>query len=154
MSTTNLTVDVHDVPSTFTSTLIETTCLSFTVFAHALFVVGQPRAPTKGPLATSADRQSPQRVRSVPHWGSSNDLVHPIVLWVVTKLSKVNTTTTAGALMRDATKCRFCWTAATQRLSSADINPCEHWADLKIYPRRYSFFSKVTQLKDEWWCEL
>ena len=48
---------------------------------------------------------------------SSNDLVHPIVLWVVTKWSKVNTTatTTAGALMRDATKCRLY--TATQRLS-------------------------------------
>ena len=36
---------------------------------------------------------------------SSNDFVHPIVVWVVTKWSKVNTmaTTTAGALMRDAT---------------------------------------------------
>ena len=35
---------------------------------------------------------------------SSNDLVHPIVVWVVTKWSKVKTTatTTAGALMRDA----------------------------------------------------
>jgi len=47
---------------------------------------------------------------------SSDDLVHPIVLWVVTKRSKVNTTatTTAGALMRDATKCRLY--TATQRL--------------------------------------
>ena len=45
--------------------------------------------------------------------GSSNDLVHPIVVWVVTIWSKVNTTTTtaAGALMRDATKCR-CYTSA------------------------------------------
>ena len=48
---------------------------------------------------------------------SSNDLVHLIVLWVVTKWSKVNTTatTTAGALMRDATKCRLY--TATQWLS-------------------------------------
>jgi len=39
----------------------------------------------------------------------SNDLVHPIVLWVVAKWYKVNmtATTTAGALMRDATKCQF-----------------------------------------------
>jgi len=35
-----------------------------------------------------------------------NDLVHPIVVWVVTIWSKVNTTA-AGALMRDATKCRL-----------------------------------------------
>ena len=35
-----------------------------------------------------------------------NDLVHPIVVWVVTIWSKVNMTA-AGASMRDATKCRL-----------------------------------------------
>ena len=50
-------------------------------------------------------KEAPTFTRKL-HARSSNDLVHPIVLWVVTKWSKVNTatTTTAGALMRDATK--------------------------------------------------
>jgi len=51
------------------------------------------------------------------HRRSSNDLAHHIVLWVVTKWAKVNTT--AGALMRDATICRLY--IATQLLRLADL---------------------------------
>ena len=53
------------------------------------------------------EMQKWERERVQKDLGSSNDLVLPVVLWVVTKWSKVNTTTTAGALMRDATKCRL-----------------------------------------------
>jgi len=51
-------------------------------------------------------KEAPTFTRKL-HARSSNDSVHPIVVWVVTKWSKVNTATTtaAGALMRDATKC-------------------------------------------------
>ena len=54
-------------------------------------------------MSTPAISTSPRRVNEDKR--SSNDLVHPIVLWVVTIWSKVKTTatTTAGALMRDAT---------------------------------------------------
>jgi len=78
-------------------------------------------APTECQQARSA-----AAVAAAPQQRYSNDLVHPIVLWVVTNWSKVNTTatTTAGALMRDATKWRLY--IATQRLSCADVNQCEH----------------------------
>ena len=67
-------------------------------------------------ISPAGAQQQTRRQRRAVEW-SSNDLVHPIVVWVVTKWSKVNTTATtaAGALMRDATKCRLY--TATQRLS-------------------------------------
>ena len=58
-------------------------------------------------VGTGGSRREEQGILAADEW-SSNDSVQPIVLWVVTKWSKVNTATTttaAGALMRDATKC-------------------------------------------------